>query len=61
MVTVEVLTVKVLFISFLTNIVSGFKERFRIDKCDINTGKVRHDVVNHLIVCYSSASKSELL
>ena len=41
---------------------SGFKERFRIHKSDINTGKVRCGVANHLLnVCRSSASKFEYL
>ena len=36
---------------------SGFKERFRIHRSDINTGKVRCGVANHLLnVCCSSAS-----
>ena len=38
----------------------GFKERFKIRKSDINTGKVRCGVANHLFnVCRSSASKFE--
>ena len=41
---------------------TGFKERFRIHKNDINTGKVRCGVANHLLnVCRSSASKFEYL
>ena len=37
---------------------TGFKERFRIRKSDIITGKVRCGVTNHLLnVCRSSASK----
>ena len=41
---------------------TGFKEQFRIHKSDINTGKVRCGVANHLLnVCRSSASKSEYL
>ena len=41
---------------------TGFKERFRIHKSDINTGKVRCDVTNHLLnVCRSSASKFDYL
>ena len=40
--------------------VTGFKER--IDNSDINTGKVRCGVANHLLnVCRSSASKFEYL
>ena len=40
--------------------VTGFKERFRIHKSDINTRKVRCGVANHLLnVCRSSASKFE--
>ena len=39
---------------------TGFKER--IDNSDINTGKVRCGVANHLLnVCHSSASKFEYL
>ena len=39
---------------------TGFKERFRINKSDINTSKVRYGVANHLLnVCRSSASKFE--
>ena len=39
---------------------TGFKER--IDNSDINTGKVRCGVANHLLnVCRSSASKFEYL
>ena len=41
---------------------TGFKEQFWIHKSDINTGKVQHGVVNHLLnVCRSSASKFEYL
>ena len=41
---------------------TSFKERFRIHKSDINTGKVRCGVANSLlIVCHSSASKFEYL
>ena len=41
---------------------TGFKERFRIHKSDINTGKVRCGVANHLLnICRSSASKFEYL
>ena len=41
---------------------TGFKERIRIHKSDINTGKVRCGVANHLLnVCRSSASKFEYL
>ena len=41
---------------------TGFKERFRIHKSDINTGKVRCGVANYLLnVCCSSASKFENL
>ena len=41
---------------------TGFKERNRIHKSDINTGKVRCGVANHLLnVCRSSASKFEYL
>ena len=41
---------------------TGFKERFRIHKSDINTGKIRCGVVNHLLnVSRSSASKFEYL
>ena len=39
---------------------TGFKERFRIHKSDISTGKIRCGVANHLLnVCRSSASKFE--
>ena len=42
--------------------VTSFKERFGIHKSDINTGKVRCGVKNHLPnVCRSSASKFEYL
>ena len=41
---------------------TGFKERFRIHKSDINTGKIRCGVANHLLnVCRSSTSKFEYL
>ena len=41
---------------------TGFEERFGIHKSDINTGKVRCGVANHLLnVCRSSASKFEYL
>ena len=41
---------------------TGFKERFRIHKSDINTGKIRCGVVNHLLnVCRSSTRKFEYL
>ena len=41
---------------------TGFKEQFRIHKSDINTGKVRCGVANHLLnVCRSSTSKFEYL
>ena len=41
---------------------TGFKERFRIYKSDISTGKVRCGVANHpLNVCLFSASKFEYL
>ena len=37
---------------------TGFKERFKIHKSDINTGKVRCGVANRLLnVCLPSASK----
>ena len=40
----------------------GFKERFRIHKSDINTGKVRCGVANHLLnVCHSEGNKFEYL
>ena len=39
---------------------TGFKERFRIHKSDISTGKIRCGVANHLLnVCRSSTSKFE--
>ena len=39
-----------------------FKERFRIHKSDINTGKVRCRVANHLLnVCHSDCNKFEYL
>ena len=42
--------------------VIGFKERFRIHKSDINTGKVRCGVANHLLnVCHSEGNKFEYL
>ena len=41
---------------------TGFKKRFRTHKSNINTGKVRCGVENHLLnVCRSSASKFEFL
>ena len=41
---------------------TGFKERFRIHKSDINTGRVRCGVENHLLnICRSSAGKFEYL
>ena len=41
---------------------TGFKERFRIHKSDISTGKIRCGVANHLLnVCRSSTSKFEYL
>ena len=41
---------------------TGFKERIRIHKSDINTGKVRCGVANHLLnLCRFSASKFEYL
>ena len=41
---------------------TGFKERFRIHKSDINTGKIRVGVANHILnVCHSSTSKFEYL
>ena len=41
---------------------TGFKERFRIHKSDINTGKIRCGVANHLLnVCRSSTRKFEYL
>ena len=40
---------------------NGFKERFRIH-CDINTGKIRCSLLNHLLnVCRSFTSKFEYL
>ena len=40
---------------------NGFKERFRIH-CDINTGKIRCSVANHLLnVCRFFTSKFEYL
>ena len=41
---------------------TGFKEKFRIHKSDINTVKLRCGVANHLLnVCRSSASKFQYL
>ena len=41
---------------------TGFKESFKIHKSDINTGKIRCGVANHLLnVCRSSTSKFEYL
>ena len=41
---------------------TGFKERFRIHKSDLNTGKIRCGVANHLLnVCCTSTSKFEYL
>ena len=41
---------------------SGFKERFTIHKSDVNTGKIRCGVANHLLnVWRSSTSKFEHL
>ena len=41
---------------------TGFKERFRIRKSDISTGKIRCGVANHLLnICRSSTSKFEYL
>ena len=41
---------------------TGFKGRFRIHKSDINTGKVRCGVANHLLnVCQSEGNKFEYL
>ena len=38
------------------------KERFRIHKSDINTGKVRCGVANHLLnVCHSEGNRFEYL
>ena len=34
----------------------GFKERFRVHKSDINTGKVRCEVANHLLNAFHSES-----
>ena len=40
----------------------SFKERFRIHKSDINTGKVRCEVANYLFhVCQSEGNKFEYL
>ena len=39
---------------------TGFKERFRIDKSDINTGTIRCGVANHLLsVCKPAIFKME--
>ena len=41
---------------------TGFKERFRIHKSDINTGKTRCGVAGHLLnVCKSATCKTEYL
>ena len=41
---------------------TGFKEKFGIHKSDINTGKMRCVVANHLLnVCRSSTSNFEYL
>ena len=41
---------------------TGFKEGFRIDKIDINTGKIRCRVASHILnVCKSAACKTEYL
>ena len=41
---------------------TGFKERFQIHKSDINTGKVRCGVANHLLnVCKSTICKTDYL
>ena len=41
---------------------TGFKERFRIHKSDINIGNITCGVAKHLLnVCHSSASKFEYL
>ena len=40
----------------------GFKERFQIHKSDINTGKVKCGVLNHLLnVCKSATCKTKYL
>ena len=40
----------------------SFKERFRIHRSDINTGKVRCRIANHLLnVCHSESNKFEYL
>ena len=40
---------------------TGFKERFRIHKSGINTGKIRCGVASHLlIVCKSATYKTEM-
>ena len=39
---------------------TGIKERFRIHKSDINTGKIRCGVANHLLnICKSAICKTE--
>ena len=41
---------------------TGFKERFRISKSDINTSKIRCGVASHLLnVCKSATCKTEYL
>ena len=41
---------------------TGFKERFRIHKSDINTGKITCGVASHLLnVCKSGTYKTEYL
>ena len=41
---------------------TGFKERFRIHKSDINTGKIRCGVTSHLLNVYKSLTcKTEYL
>ena len=41
---------------------TGFKERLRIHKSDINTGKIRFGVASYLLnVCKSATSKTEYL
>ena len=41
---------------------TGFKERFRFHKSDVNTGKIWCGVANHLLnVCHSSTIKFEYL
>ena len=45
-----------------TCLTTGFKERFRIHKSDINTGKIRCGVAIHLLnVCKSATCKTEYL